>query len=127
MLMGDPIAYVIDHTLIPGLATKLEIIGLDGAVTVSVKPAGAFTVSLTDVPADVQAEVSAYFVSSGSSSMGSSLGNATGAAKGSPVSISGTLPSAGSSRIESEGRAEIVKGAVNPPPGFVQKYSLLVN
>ena len=59
--------------------------------------------------------------------MGSTLSGATGTAKGAPVTITGTLPSAGSIRIVVKGRAAIVKGAASAPPGFVQKYSLLVS
>ena len=89
--------------------------------------AGAFTISLTDVSPDVQAQMDAYFVPAGSSSMGSTLSGATGTAKGAPVTLTGTLPSAGSIRIVVKGRAAIVKGAASAPPGFVQKYSLLVS
>lgn len=117
-------AHAIFPTYIPaGFNDKVD----DADWYLAAHAAGAFTVTLSDVPSDVQAQMEAYFVPAGSSSMGSTLGSATGASKGAPLTITGTLPSAGSIRIEVKGRAAIVKGAATPPPGFVQKYSLLVN
>jgi len=89
--------------------------------------AGAFTITLSDVPPDARARLKAYFTTVPSTSMGSDLGTVTAAAAGETVTLSGTLTKAGSIRIAVEDLGSRAKTGAAPPPGFVQQYTLVVS
>jgi hypothetical protein len=88
--------------------------------------AGAFTITVGDVAADAKVALDAYFVAAGSSAMGVPLGSAVGAS-GATTTLSGTLPSAGSIRVEVRDNGSRAKNVTAPPPALVQKYSLTIS
>jgi hypothetical protein len=91
---------------------------------VAPRPAGAFTVTLTNVPADCRGRLSVEGIPSGFSS-GSQLGTVDGAL-GAPVTFSGTLAVAGKVRVRVTDFAPRILNGTTAPGAFTQKYTLLI-
>jgi hypothetical protein len=115
------------HAMFPGRTPRPSYVGNDDSDWyLAPHAAGAFTITLSDVAADAKVNLNAYFVAAGSSAMGVSLGSAVGAT-GATATLSGTLPSAGSIRVELKDNGTRATKATSPPPAFVQKYALTIS
>jgi hypothetical protein len=88
------------------------------------RPAGAFSVSLGNVPAGSVGVMTIEGVPNGTVN-GTLLGNVTGA-PGAPITFHGTLAVAGKVRVKIQDSATRVLDGATAPPAFTQKYSLLI-
>lgn len=115
------------NAMFPSRTPRPSFVGNDDADWyLAPHAAGAFTITVSNVAADAKVNLNAYFVAAGSSSMGVSLGSAVGA-PGATTTLSGTLPSAGSIRVEVQDNGTRATNVTSPPPALVQKYALTIS